>query len=110
MILTGRARVREGEDVTELEQVRAERDAARAELAIVEADAKAAFAAVVPGWDSPDALLAAHDRMAAFIERIREARAHGCDTFCVEGGCDFDLAGFIDQVDDAFSQLASGEA
>lgn len=92
----------------ELEQVRAERDAARAELAIVEADARAAFAAVVPGWDSPDALLAAHDELAAFAERVRNARAHSCDQSCIEGGCDFDVAGFVDRVDDALSLLGRG--
>ncbi|MFG2059687.1 hypothetical protein ACGFI9_37315 [Micromonospora sp. NPDC048930] len=34
------------------------------------------------------------------LRAIREARAHRCDTHCTEGGCDFDLAAFVDRVDE----------
>lgn len=33
------------------------------------------------------------------LRAIREARAHTCDNHCDEGGCDFDLSGFVDRVD-----------
>ncbi|GLH97370.1 hypothetical protein [Phytohabitans aurantiacus] len=34
------------------------------------------------------------------LRAIREARAHTCERDCTEGGCDFDLAGFLDRVDE----------
>ncbi|MGI5178657.1 hypothetical protein ACQEVZ_20205 [Dactylosporangium sp. CA-152071] len=39
------------------------------------------------------------DLLAAALNQIRDARAHSCDQSCTEGGCDFDLGGFVDRVD-----------
>lgn len=37
------------------------------------------------------------------IEQISRARVHSCGTDCSEGGCDFDLGGFVEVVDRVLS-------
>lgn len=61
-----------------LNQVRADRDNARAE----------------------------RDDLRRQLQAIRDARAHACGTYCTEGGCDFDLGGFVDRVDEILGASA----
>lgn len=42
------------------------------------------------------------------LNRIRQARAHTCGIGYHEGGCDFDLAGFVDQVDEVLAAPPTG--
>lgn len=41
------------------------------------------------------------------LRAIREARTHRCGTDCTEGGCDFDLAAFIDRIDEILNEPAT---
>lgn len=41
------------------------------------------------------------------LRAIRETRTHTCDHHCIEGGCDFDLGGFVDRVDEILATPAA---
>ena len=45
------------------------------------------------------------ERLATFAQRVWDARTHTCDRFCNEGGCDWDIAAFVDRVDAALDDL-----
>jgi hypothetical protein len=63
-----------------------------------------------PGKKSPHELRqqaeAERDQARAQLDQIREERTHSCDGFCTEGGCDFDLGGFVDRVDTILAAAA----